>query len=93
MPLGLAKAAVNLIGIAFAIASFAIILLGIGTLLSSNLLPGLIQTFGGPALLLSIYLILRLLLEILMASHRQNDRLGIVFDAMRENRQSSTTPE
>ena len=88
MPLGLAKAFVNLIGLAFLIASAAIVVLGVSTLFGGSLLPGLIQIFGGPALLLSIYLLLRLLLEILMSTHRIHDRVGIISEAVREKRQS-----
>lgn len=87
MPLGLAKAVVNLIGVAFLVASVGIVLLGFNTLFGGNILPGVIQIFGAPALLLSVYMILRLLLEILMASHRSHDRLGILSEAMREKRQ------
>ena len=86
MSIGLAKAVVTLIGIAFAVASFAIILLGINTLLGGNFLPAIIQIFGGPALLLAIYMLLRLLVELLMASHRGNDRLGIMSDTIRDRR-------
>lgn len=89
MSLGIAKVVVSLIGLGFAVASFAIILLGISTLLSLNFLPAIIQIFGGPALLMSIYMILRLLIEILMASHRGNDRLGILSDAMRDRREKT----
>lgn len=92
MSIGLAKGAVGIIGIAFAITSLAIIILGISTLLGGNLLPGLVQIIGGPALLLSIYMLLRLLIEILLASHRSNDRLSIVTDAMREQRQTPKDP-
>lgn len=88
LPLGMAKFAINLIAIGFLIAAIAIVLLGIASLTGGHLLPGLIQIFGGPALLLSIFLLLRLLLEILMASHRQNDRLSVMADTMRETRQS-----
>ena len=92
MSIGLAKFAVNVIGIAFAITSFAIIILGISTLFSMNLLPAVIQIFGGPAVLLSIYMLLRLMIEILMASHRGNDRLAILTDSMRETRQTTKDP-
>jgi len=93
MSIGLAKFAVNVIGVAFAITSLAIILLGVHTLFSMNLLPALIQIFGGPALLLSIYMILRLLIEILMATHRGNDRLGVMVDITRDKRQSTKDAE
>ena len=89
MPLGLAKAAVNLIGLAFLVASAAIIVLGFSTLFGGKFLPGLIQIFGGPAILLSVYMLLRLLLEVLMSNHRIHDRLGILSEAMREKRQSN----
>ena len=88
MPLGLAKAFVNLIGLAFLVVSVAIIMLGITTLFSGNFLPAIIQIFGAPAVLLSVYMLLRLLLEILMSNHRMHDRLGILSEAMREKRQS-----
>jgi len=89
MSIGLAKFAVSLIGIAFAVASLAIVLLGISTLFGGNLLPAIIQIFGGPALLFAIYLLLRFLIEILMATHRGNDRLGIISEASREKREPS----
>lgn len=89
MPLGLAKAFVNLIGVAFVITSIAIILLSINTVFSGNVLPGIIQIFGGPALLLSVYMLLRLLLEILMSTHRINDRVGVLSETVREKRQTS----
>lgn len=89
MSIGLAKFAVSIIGIAFVVTSFAIILLGISTLLGGNLLPAIVQIFGGPALLLAIYMLLRLLIEILMASHRGNDRLGLISEAMRERRETN----
>lgn len=89
MPLGLAKAVVNIIAIAFTVVSLAIVLLGLSTIFGGNLLPGIVQIIGGPALLFSIYMLLRLLLEILMSSHRANDRLGLVFESLKDNRQSS----
>lgn len=89
MPIGLAKGAVGIIGVAFAISSLAIVLLGASTVIGGNLLPGVIQIFGGPALLLAIYMMLRLMIEILMASHRANDRLGIMSDTLREQRAHS----
>ena len=88
MPLGLAKAIVNLIGLGFLVASAAIVVLGVWTLFSGNWLPSLIQIFGAPALLLAIYMLLRLLIEILLASHRVHDRLGVLSETMREKRQS-----
>ncbi len=89
MPLGLAKALVNLIGLAFLIAAIAIVLLGFGTFFGGSPLPGLIQIFGGPAVLLSIYMLLRLLLEILMSTHRVHDRVGIISETVREKRQTN----
>lgn len=90
MSIGLAKFAVSIIGIAFVVTSLAIILLGVSTLLGGNLLPAIVQIFGGPALLLAIYMLLRLLIEILMASHRGNDRLGLMSEAMRERRETNS---
>ena len=87
MSIGMAKLAASIVGMAFLITSLAIILLGLSTLIGGNLLPAVIQIFGGPALLLSIYLMLRLMIEILLGSHRANDRLGIMADTQRENRE------
>ena len=87
LPLGLAKLAINIVGLAFLISAIAIILLGFSTLLGGNFLPGIVQIFGGPALLLAVYFLLRLLLEHLMASHRLNDRITILGDALSADRQ------
>ena len=57
LSIGLAKGVVSLIGIAFAITAFAIVLLGISTFIGGNLLPSIIQIFGGPALLFAIYIL------------------------------------
>lgn len=87
MTIGLAKVTVGTIGAAFLVTSIAIILLGISTLIGGNFLPAIVQIVGGPALLLSIYMLLRLLIEILMAAHRGNDRLGLMSEALRERRE------
>lgn len=75
----------------FGMAAVLIFLFGFLNLLRpSTFLTGLLQISGGLGLLLAVTLIVRLLVESVMAQHRLNDRLVILSDALASRREQTT---
>ena len=86
------------IGGIFALCAGLIIVLALAVMLGFNpigttgsLLTGLLQISLGVGFLLALYMIVRLLGEILMALHRLNDRMGILSDEMSSTRAPQKT--
>ncbi|MEE9380761.1 MAG: hypothetical protein V3V03_05085 [Hyphomonadaceae bacterium] len=92
----LVRTAMTVMSLLFAGLALLVVLQGLGTLFGGALLAGLTQIIGGLAILFALYLVMRLLAEILMALHRLNDRMTILGDTVREQREeapkSSTPP-
>lgn len=71
----------------FGVAAVLIFLFGFLNLLRpGTFLTGLLQIAGGLGFLLAVILIVRLLVESVMAQHRLNDRLVILTDALASRR-------
>ncbi len=90
------RTATTIIGGLFALCAGLILLLALAVMLGFNpigtagsFLTGLLQISLGAGSLLALYMIVRLLGEILMALHRLNDRMGILSDELTSTR----TPE
>lgn len=82
-----------IVGGMFSLCAGLIIVLALAAMLGFNpigtvgsFLTGLLQISLGVGCLLALYMILRLLGEILMALHRLNDRMGILSDEMKSTR-------
>ena len=82
----LIRTAMTVMGMLFAGLAALVVFQGLGTVFSGAFLAGLTQIIGGLALLFALYLVMRLLAEILMALHRLNDRLGVLGDDVRSQR-------
>lgn len=89
----LIRSGTALLGGLFAIAAIFIVLQGFGNLFSlRTFLTGLFQLTGGLGLLLSLYLIVRLLGEAVMAMHRMNDRLTVMAMDLGNTRSAAVSP-
>ena len=88
MPLSAAKMAVNILGILLLIGAVAVTLSGLGTFFSGKLLAGVLKITGGLAPLFFIYVVARIMVELLAAMHRMNDRMTVIGDDLRETRVS-----
>jgi len=96
---GSVRTATRILGVVFAICAGLILLLGLLTIFWSGgaeaigvTAVGLLQIGLGVGVLLALYMLVRLLGEILMALHRQNDRLGILSDELSSVRTAPKTP-
>lgn len=67
-----------------------IVLGSLGNLFSGRVISALVQLTGGAAALVFSFLVVRLLGEMLMALHRLNDRLTVLGDDLRDQREPAT---
>lgn len=85
---------VSIIGALFGLAALMILILGGHTVFAyGNILVGLLQLSGGLGILLTLYVLVRLQAELVMASHRTNDRLMILTDALTPRPSNATPPK
>ena len=82
----LIKPATWLLSVVLAAAGGIVIVQALGTLFSGRPFTALLQVAAGVALPLTLWLIVRLLSEILLAHHRMSDRLSVLTEALREKR-------
>ena len=88
----LVRTAMTIMSLLFAGLGLLVVLQGFGTLFGGAFLAGLTQIIGGLAILFALYLVMRLLAEILMALHRMNDRLTVLSDDLRDKRDGPEKP-
>ena len=86
----LVRSAMTILSLLFAALALLVIGQGFGTMMGGAPFAGLTQIIGGLAILFSLYLVMRLLAEILMALHRLNDRLAVLGDDMRDKSNQAT---
>ena len=86
MSLSSVKMATFLLGALLAVASFLILLLGLGEIFAGRVFAGVLQIVASAALFAFCFLVVRLLGELLAALHRLNDRLTILGDDLRSQR-------
>lgn len=91
MTLGAVKQATGVLAILFLIVAAFAVLSGLGQIFTGHLFHGIGRIVGSLALLGFLYLMVRLLAEILAALHRLNDRLSIVGDEIRTKRNQPIT--
>lgn len=85
------RQAITLIGILFVIAAIIIVYNGLKTIFSTGAIDiGLLQITLGLGLLMAVFLLVRLQAETVLASHRANDRLMVLSDAISAQRQTGT---
>ena len=85
------RQAIALVGVLFVIAAIIIVYNGLKTIFASGAFDiGLLQISLGLGLLMAIYLLVRLQAETVLASHRTNDRLMVLGDAVASQRQAET---
>ena len=86
----LIRLGVSVLGICLGVIAITIALFALGNLFSGRILTAIFQLAAGLALTLFIYLVVRLLSEVLFAFHRMNDRLGILSEDLRADRRAET---
>lgn len=86
MTLGAVKQATGVLAILFLILAILAVLSGLGHIFSGHVFAGFARIIASLALLGFLYIVVRLLAEILAALHRLNDRLSIVGDEIRVQR-------
>ena len=91
MTLGAVKQATGVLAILFLILAAFAVLSGLGHIFSGHVFHGLARIVGSLAVLGFLFIVVRLLAEILAALHRLNDRLSIVGDDVRARRNPSAT--
>lgn len=80
----LVRTGITVVGFLFLALAGMITLLGLSSLFGGHAYAGVMQIIGGLGLLLALYLLLRLLAEMLMALHRLNDKMAILSDDIRD---------
>lgn len=90
MTLGAVKQAVGLLGLVFLAAAMFAVLSGLGLMFDGHVFGGLMRIVLSFAGLGFMYLVIRLMSETLAALHRLNDRLGILGDDIRAQREAET---
>ena len=83
---GLVKSATRWLSILLAVIAGFMLLMALFSLFSWNLTSAFTQAAFGLAIPLSIWLVVRLLSDMVASQHRLNDRLGIIADHLTENR-------
>ena len=91
MTLGAVKQAIGLLGILFLISALIAVFIGLGHIFDGRIFTGLARMAVSLVLLGSVYMIIRLLAEILSALHRLNDRMSILGDDLRRQRTGTTS--
>jgi len=80
----LVRTGITLVGAVFLALAAMIFLIGLGNVFGGHAYAGLMQIIGGLGLLFALYLLLRLLAEILMAMHRMNDKMAVLSSEIRD---------
>lgn len=88
----LIRAGVGLLGILLGVVAIFVVLMALGTLFSGAVIPAIIQAAAGLSIPLFIYLMTRILSEILFALHRQNDRMGVLAEDVRAATSTAAKP-
>ena len=86
------KSATMILSALLAALAATVILQALGSLFGGRFFTALVQVAGGLGVPLAIWLIVRLLSETLMAQHRLNDRLTVLTQTLREQREDAPAP-
>jgi len=78
----LLRSALALVGGFLGVASFAMLIISIGSVAQGNYLPAAFQLTAGVALPFGIWLALRMLADMLITAHRSHDRLAAIEEAL-----------
>ncbi|MEO0882327.1 MAG: hypothetical protein AAFY34_06300 [Pseudomonadota bacterium] len=90
---GLIRSGTGMLGALLGVAGVIVLLQGLGNILSfSAPLTGIVQISGGFGILLAVYLIVRLLSEVVLALHRLNDRLTVLSADLSATRAAGAAP-
>jgi hypothetical protein len=92
MTLGAVKVATAVLGLALLMAAVLILVSALITLFKGHVLTAVSELVAGLALVIFLFVTVRLLGEILAALHRLNDRLAILGDDIRNPRRAATSP-
>jgi len=92
MTLGAVKQATGVLAILFLLVAVYAVLSGLGQIFSGHVFRGIGRILLSLAGTGFLYLVIRLLAEILAATHRMNDRLSIVGDDLRMRRVPAAAP-
>ncbi|MEZ5953718.1 MAG: hypothetical protein R3C13_05355 [Hyphomonas sp.] len=88
LSLGVVRQAGQVFSLLLAAAALLALLRGLGRVFSGHILGGLAETLGAFVVLGFLFLVVRLLTELLAAHHRLNDRLAILGDDLRVRREA-----
>ena len=87
LSLGVIRQAAGVFNLLLAAAALLAILRGLGRLFTGHFLGAVVETLGAFVLLGFLFLVVRLLTELLAAQHRLNDRLMVLGDDLRTQRE------
>ena len=90
LSLGAVRQAAMVFNLLLAAAAFLAILRGLGRLFTGHFIGALTETLGAFVALGFLFLVVRLLTELLAAQHRLNDRLMVLGDDLRSHRDAAT---
>ena len=88
LSLGVVRQAAGVFNLLLAAAALLAILRGLGRLFTGHFLGAFVETLGAFVALGFLFLVVRLLTELLAAAHRLNDRLTVLGDDLRSVRNS-----
>jgi len=86
LSLGVVRQAVGVFNLLLAATALLTVLRGLGRLFTGHFLGAFVETLGAFVVLGFLFLVVRLLTELLAASHRMNDRLTVLGDDLRSVR-------
>lgn len=86
LSLGSMRQAAGAFSLLLAAMAFLAILRGLGRLFTGHILGAFVETLGAFVVLGFLFLVVRLLTELVAAHHRLNDRLTVLGDDLRSQR-------
>ncbi len=89
LTLGVVRQAGAAFSLLLAISAVAVLLRGIGRIFGGHFIGGLSETLIGLVVLSFLFLVVRLLTELLAAHHRLGDRIAVLGDDLRHLRETS----
>jgi hypothetical protein len=88
LSLGVVRQAAGIFNLLLGAATLLAVLRGLGRLFTGHFLGAFVETLGAFVVLGFLFLVVRLLTELLAAAHRLNDRLTVLGDDLRSVRNS-----
>lgn len=89
LSLGTIRQAAGVFSLLLGISALLAILRGLGRFFTGHFLGALVETLGAFVVLGFLFLVVRLLMELLAAQHRLNDRLTVLGDDLRSHREAA----